>query len=75
MLHKVRHKHFRKGDLKLKCLATIAQLYWRSNEASMEGDRIQRAPVLGRRETFNLGQGKFLPTKKHAWAYVKITGV
>ncbi|XP_049867915.1 uncharacterized protein LOC126368075 [Pectinophora gossypiella] len=36
---KVKPKHFRKGDLKLKCLATIATVYWRSNEESVQGDR------------------------------------
>lgn len=32
-------QHFRKGDLKLKCTATLAALYWQSNEASAEPDR------------------------------------
>lgn len=36
---KVKPKHFRKGDLKLKCLATIATVYWRSNEESVQGER------------------------------------
>ncbi|CAG7815630.1 unnamed protein product [Allacma fusca] len=53
---RVRHKHFRKGDLKMKCLATIAQLYWRSNEESVEGDRPQKAPALESRETLNPGK-------------------
>ncbi|XP_021963894.1 cell adhesion molecule 2 isoform X2 [Folsomia candida] len=53
---KVRHKHFKKGDLKMKCLATIANLYWRSNEESVEGDRPQKAPVLESRETFSPGK-------------------
>lgn len=56
----VRHKHFKKGDMKLKvrgeeledgrtkltiysaprqCLATIASVYWRSNEESVETER------------------------------------
>lgn len=47
---KVRHKHFRRGDLKLKCLATIATIFWKSNEESVEGDRPQKAPVLESRE-------------------------
>jgi hypothetical protein len=35
----VKPRHFRKGDLKLKCTATLAALYWQSNEASAEPDR------------------------------------
>ncbi|CAH2263448.1 jg13908 [Pararge aegeria aegeria] len=38
---KVKSKHFRKGDLKLKCLATIATVYWRSNEESVQGERLK----------------------------------
>ncbi|XP_045532668.1 uncharacterized protein LOC123720183 [Pieris brassicae] len=38
---KVKPKHFRKGDLKLKCLATIATVYWRSNEESVQGERMK----------------------------------
>ncbi|CAG9578649.1 unnamed protein product [Danaus chrysippus] len=38
---KVKPKHFRKGDLKLKCLATIATVYWRSNEESVQGERFK----------------------------------
>ena len=37
--------------MKLKCLATIATVYWRSNEESVEGDKPQKAPVLESRET------------------------
>ncbi|XP_023323626.1 uncharacterized protein LOC111697752 [Eurytemora carolleeae] len=29
-------KHYRKGDLKLKCTATIATIYWKSNEESVQ---------------------------------------
>ncbi|CAH2108114.1 unnamed protein product [Euphydryas editha] len=38
---KAKPKHFRKGDLKLKCLATIATVYWRSNEESVQGERLK----------------------------------
>ncbi|CAO1348675.1 unnamed protein product [Diamesa tonsa] len=48
---KVKQKHFHLGDMKLKCLATIDSIYWKSNEESVEGDRPQRAPVLESRET------------------------
>jgi len=43
----VKSKHFRKGDLKLKCTATLAALYWQSNEASAEPDR----PVSNQRSS------------------------
>uniref|UniRef100_A0A0A9XUE1 Carcinoembryonic antigen-related cell adhesion molecule 6 n=1 Tax=Lygus hesperus TaxID=30085 RepID=A0A0A9XUE1_LYGHE len=43
---RVERRHFRKGDLKLKCLASIATVYWNSNEESVEGDRPQRPPAL-----------------------------
>lgn len=41
----VRQKHFKRGDMKLKCLATIATLYWKINEESVQGDKQVRAPV------------------------------
>ncbi|KAF2904250.1 hypothetical protein ILUMI_01925 [Ignelater luminosus] len=47
----VKQKHFRKGDMKLKCSATIATIYWRSNEESVEGERPIRASVLESRGT------------------------
>lgn len=37
----IKPRHFRNGDLKLKCTATLAALYWQSNEASAEPDRPQ----------------------------------
>lgn len=37
--------------INFQCLATIASVYWRSNEESVEGDRPQRAPVLETRQT------------------------
>ncbi|XP_014255594.1 uncharacterized protein LOC106670093 [Cimex lectularius] len=43
---RVERRHFRRGDLKLKCLASIATVYWNSNEESVEGDRPQRPPAL-----------------------------
>lgn len=48
---KVEARHFHKGDLKLKCLATIATIYWNSNEESVEGERPQRTPAMEVRET------------------------
>ncbi|KAG8252759.1 hypothetical protein J6590_049306 [Homalodisca vitripennis] len=43
---KVEARHFRRSDLKLKCLATIATVYWKSNEESVEGEKPQRSPAL-----------------------------
>lgn len=43
---RVERRHFREGDLKLKCLASIATVYWNSNEESVERDRPQRPPVM-----------------------------
>lgn len=34
-----------------QCLATIATVYWRSNEESVEGERPQRAPALESRDS------------------------
>lgn len=49
---RVTSKHFKRGDMKMKCLATIATVYLQSNEESVEGDeRILKAPVMESRET------------------------
>lgn len=48
---RLRTKHFKKGDLKIKCLATIYTLYWKSNELSIEGERPLKIPVMESRET------------------------
>lgn len=48
---RLRLKHFKKGDLKIKCLATIYTLYWKSNELSIEGERPMKIPVMESRET------------------------
>ena len=49
---RVANKHFKRGDMKLKCLATIATVYLQSKEESVEGDeRILKAPVMESRET------------------------
>jgi hypothetical protein len=50
----VREKHFRGGDLKLKCTATIATIYWKSNEESVQGvGRPQSALVSESRSSRN----------------------
>lgn len=52
---KVREKHFYGGDLKLKCTATIATIYWRSNEESVQGVRSQSALASESRTNRNSG--------------------
>ncbi|RZF44486.1 hypothetical protein LSTR_LSTR002259 [Laodelphax striatellus] len=48
---RVDSRHFHRGDMKLKCLATIATVYWNSNEESVEGDRQQKPPALEVKDT------------------------
>ncbi|XP_053677547.1 uncharacterized protein LOC128727642 [Anopheles nili] len=48
---RVKPKHFRRGDLKLKCLATISTVYGKSNEESVESDKPQKAPILESRKS------------------------
>lgn len=49
---RVANKHFRRGDMKLKCLATIATVYLQSYERSVEGDEsILKTPIMESRET------------------------
>lgn len=49
---RVANKHFRRGDMKLKCLATIATVYLQSNEESVEGDEsVLKTPIMESRET------------------------
>jgi len=50
---KVRDKHFKNGDMKLKCTATIASIYWKSNEESVQGVRTQSALVSESRSSRN----------------------
>ncbi|KAG8327923.1 hypothetical protein J6590_006085 [Homalodisca vitripennis] len=48
---RVEQRHFKRGDLKLKCLATIATVYWRTNEESVEGDKPHKSPALEMKDT------------------------
>lgn len=48
---RLQRKHFKRGDMKIKCLATIATVYWKTNELSIEGERPYKAPVMESRET------------------------
>ena len=53
----MKDKHFRNsGDLKLKCTATIATIYWKSNEESVQGVRAQSALVSESRSSRNSGK-------------------
>jgi hypothetical protein len=57
---KVRDKHFKQGDLKLKCTATIATIYWKSNEESVQGVRPQSALVSESRSSRNSGTVQYM---------------
>jgi hypothetical protein len=49
---RIRTKHFKRGDMKIKCLARIATVYWKTNELSIESYRTEnKAPVMESRET------------------------
>uniref|UniRef100_A0ABD2WHF5 Ig-like domain-containing protein n=1 Tax=Trichogramma kaykai TaxID=54128 RepID=A0ABD2WHF5_9HYME len=50
---RIKQKHFKRGDMKIKCLANIATVYWKSNELSIEGYRPEqnKVPVMESRET------------------------
>ena len=57
----VKHKHFKHGDLKLKCTATISTVYWKSNEESVQGSgfNAHSAPVSESRGRTS-GWGRFM---------------
>jgi len=42
---RLKTKHYRKGDLKIKCTASIATIYWKSNEESIQ--------VVGRQSQYS----------------------
>lgn len=50
---RVANNHFRRGDMKLKCLATIATVYRQSNEKSVEGgdESVLKTSIMESRET------------------------
>uniref|UniRef100_A0A182M0V6 Ig-like domain-containing protein n=1 Tax=Anopheles culicifacies TaxID=139723 RepID=A0A182M0V6_9DIPT len=50
---RVKPKHFKRGDMKLKCLATISTVYWKVNEESVEGEKMQKAPTLESRRAMD----------------------
>ena len=75
---KVRDKHFKHGDLKLKCTAVIATIYWKSNEESVQGVRPQSALVSESRSSRNSGnknQSVEKPKRKSKVVNQRIPGV
>ncbi|KAL1506643.1 hypothetical protein ABEB36_005968 [Hypothenemus hampei] len=50
-------KHFKRGNMKLKCLATIATVYTTNNEKSYEGERPQKGMVMESRGTVSSSPG------------------
>ncbi|XP_012222094.1 cell adhesion molecule 2-like [Linepithema humile] len=49
---RVANNHFRRGDMKLKCLATIATVYRQSNEESVEGgESVPKPSIIDHRES------------------------
>lgn len=74
---RVGNKHFRQGDMKLKCLATIATVYKQSNEESVVGDEsVLKTSIMESRETRaqshtreDLANGKTLPLRPVSTRY------
>eukprot|EP00096_Caligus_rogercresseyi_P005165 TRINITY_DN2013_c0_g1_i1.p1 TRINITY_DN2013_c0_g1~~TRINITY_DN2013_c0_g1_i1.p1 ORF type:complete len:308 (-),score=55.05 TRINITY_DN2013_c0_g1_i1:316-1239(-) len=52
-------EHFHRGDMKLKCTATIATIYWKSNERSAEGLKRKRNSAPFYSEEYNQGPDFF----------------
>ncbi|KAK6636269.1 hypothetical protein RUM43_009928 [Polyplax serrata] len=48
---RVSAKHFRDGNMKLKCLASISTIYWKTNEESVKGDK-PLIKVMSSQDTF-----------------------
>ena len=64
---RVRDKHFKTGDMKLKCTATIATIYWRSNEESVQGVRKQTAFVSESRGTWGSAAIPIRSSASNSW--------
>jgi hypothetical protein len=56
LVFRVQPEHFQSGtdDMKLKCLASISSVYWKTNEESIEGEKQSRPPVLEIKRTNDL---------------------
>ncbi|KAH8269734.1 hypothetical protein KR018_008258, partial [Drosophila ironensis] len=72
---RVDQNHFRHGDMKLKCVASLSTLYWRSNEESVEGDRPQKAPVLESRETVFASNSRADPVQGTSYREMFVTKI
>ncbi|XP_037711106.1 uncharacterized protein LOC119548091 isoform X1 [Drosophila subpulchrella] len=72
---RVEQHHFRNGDMKLKCIAELSTLYWRSNEESVEGDRPQKAPVLESRETVFASNSRADPVQGMSYRELFVTKI
>ncbi|XP_017086678.1 uncharacterized protein LOC108118467 isoform X1 [Drosophila eugracilis] len=72
---RVEQKHFRNGDMKLKCVAELSTLYWRSNEESVEGDRPQKAPALESRETVYASNSRADPVQGTSYRELFVTKI
>ncbi|XP_016964452.1 uncharacterized protein LOC108034159 isoform X1 [Drosophila biarmipes] len=72
---RVEQHHFRNGDMKLKCIAELSTLYWRSNEESVEGDRPQKAPVLESRETVFASNSRADPVQGTSYRELFVTKI
>ncbi|XP_055917564.1 uncharacterized protein LOC129949881 isoform X1 [Eupeodes corollae] len=70
---RVEQHHFRNGDMKLKCVARLSTIYWRSNEESVEGDRPQKAPVLESRETVYASNSRMDPSQGMSFRELFVT--
>ncbi|XP_064109161.1 cell adhesion molecule 2-like [Macrobrachium nipponense] len=56
-------RHFPSGELRLKCTATIAAVYWQSSEESVEGQLPQTGPALESKGVYTGGCSRSLPSK------------
>ncbi|XP_050320469.1 uncharacterized protein LOC126753249 isoform X1 [Bactrocera neohumeralis] len=72
---RVEQHHFRNSDMKLKCVASLSTLYWRSNEESVEGDRPQKAPVLESRETVYASNSRADPVQGMSLREIFVTKI
>lgn len=66
---KVQPHHFKGGDMKLKCLATISSIYWKSNEESVEGEKQPKPPVLEIKRTNEMDDDKSRADRVQGWYY------
>ncbi|KAG7157617.1 hypothetical protein Hamer_G019848 [Homarus americanus] len=58
-------RHFNSGEIRLKCTATIAAVYWQSSEESVEGQEQQTGPALESKGVYTGGSECSIP---YSWA-------